>query len=81
MRRLVLLLLVLPLLAAVPQAGRPLIAVGGIAHESNSFNPAKTLLEDFALRPTGPLPQILDQWAKANDICSGYVEGARKYGL
>ena len=81
MRRVVLLLLALPLLAAVPQAGRPRIAVGGIAHESNSFNPAKTLLEDFARRETAPLPQILDEWAKANDICSGYVEGARKYGL
>lgn len=65
----------------VKAQSQPLIAVGGISHESNSFNPAKTGLADFHRRKTGPLNEVLQQWSKSNDIISGYVEGARQFGL
>ena len=32
------------------QTSKPRIAVAGISHESNSFNPAKTVLADFGWR-------------------------------
>jgi microcystin degradation protein MlrC len=64
-----------------PQARQPLIAVGGIAHESNSFNPSKTQLSDFSRRKTAPVGEVLQEWSKSSDIISGYVEGARRFGL
>ncbi len=73
--------LILFLASIVSAQNLPLIAVGGIGHESNSFNPAKTGLADFHLRKIGPLEQLLEDWSKSNDIISGYVEGARRYGL
>lgn len=75
-----LLLLVLPLFLSA-QSRQPLIAVGGISHESNSFNPAKTELNDFSRRKTAPVEQVLEEWSKSSDIVSGYVEGARRFGL
>jgi microcystin degradation protein MlrC len=74
------LLLLLPLFPWA-QTRQPLIAVGGIAHESNSFNPAKTQLSDFSRRKTAPIEEVLQEWSKSSDIISGYVEGARRYGL
>ena len=75
----VLLVLFAPFLCA--QARQPLIAVGGIAHESNSFNPSKTQLSDFSRRKTAPIEEVLQEWSKSSDIISGYVEGARRFGL
>jgi microcystin degradation protein MlrC len=63
------------------QSSRPRIAVGGISHESNSFNPAKTQLADFERRRVEPVDQALLEWSKSNDEVSGYVEGARRFGL
>jgi len=63
------------------QTRQPLIAVGGIAHESNSFNPAKTGLKDFSRRKLAPVEAVLQEWSKSSDIISGYVEGARRFGL
>src|SRR5262245_13927758 len=74
-----LLVLLTPFLSA--QARQPLIAVGGISHESNSFNPAKTQLSDFVRRRISPVNEVLQEWSKSNDIVSGYVEGARRFGL
>ena len=74
------LLLVLPLFLCA-QSRQPLIAVGGISHESNSFNPAKTQLDDFSRRKTAPVDEVLEEWSKSSDIVSGYVEGARRFGL
>src|SRR6185437_16315894 len=39
---------------ASPQERRPIIAIGGIMHESDTFNPAKTGLSDFTRRRTTP---------------------------
>jgi microcystin degradation protein MlrC len=63
------------------QDRRPLIAIGGIMHESDTFNPARTGLADFMRRPTRPPAQALEQWSKSNDELSGYIEGAHSYGL
>ncbi|MBI3695487.1 MAG: M81 family metallopeptidase [Acidobacteria bacterium] len=63
------------------QTGRPRIAIGGISHESDSFNPAKTGLADFNRRPTAPRETVLEEWLKASDTVSGYVEGARRFDL
>jgi microcystin degradation protein MlrC len=63
------------------QTRRPLIAVGGIRHESNSFNPAKTSLADFAAERDISPKEFLHRNALANNIASGYIEGARLHGL
>ena len=63
------------------ESARPRIAIGGISHESNSFNPSKTKLADFKRRNTEPFDQVLLEWAKSNDEVSGYIEGARRFGL
>src|SRR5262245_60387266 len=63
------------------QTRQPLIAVGGISHESNSFNPSKTQLKDFSRRKVTPADEVLQEWSKSSDIISGYVEGARRFGL
>ena len=71
-------LLAIPLF---PQKRLPVIAIGGIRHESNSFNPAKTQLADFAIRKVTAIDEALAEWAKSNDEISGYIEGARRLGL
>ncbi|HZT31937.1 MAG TPA: M81 family metallopeptidase [Bryobacteraceae bacterium] len=73
--------LVLCATAALAQTHHPLIAVGGIKHESDSFNPAKTGLHDFRIRPVSTPEATLAEWAKAKDEISGFVLGARQYGL
>jgi microcystin degradation protein MlrC len=55
----------------------PVIAIGGIMHESDTFNPAKTGLADFTRRRTAPRDAALAEWARSNDEISGYIEGAR----
>src|SRR5262245_29238743 len=84
MRILTMFILILPFCFAsslTAQSSRPRIAVGGISHESNSFNPAKTQLADFERRRVEPVDQALLEWSKSNDEVSGYVEGARRFGL
>ncbi len=67
--------------AALAQTSRPRIAVAGIKHESDSFNPIKTERKDFPIRPVTTPEATLAEWAKAKDEVSGYVLGARQYGL
>src|SRR5262245_45298985 len=74
------LLLLFPVVLSA-QSRRPLIAIGGISHESNSFNPARTTYADFHRREAASIDQVLREWAKTNDEVSGYIEGARQYGL
>lgn len=75
-----LLLVALPL-AALAQSGRPVVAVGGISHESNSFNPSKTGLADFGDRPVLQRDVFLRESANQNTTTSGFIEGARQFGL
>jgi microcystin degradation protein MlrC len=66
---------------AAAQSSRPLIAIGGIMHESNSFHSVKTRLEDFNRRQTAPGTDLIARWADNNDEVAGFIEGARKHGL
>src|SRR5690242_1311141 len=67
------------------QSHRPLVAVGGISHETNTFNPRKTSLADFELGvgAAGILRggQIIAEMTKANGPISGFIEGAKEYGF
>ena len=62
--------------AAQTRQARPRIAIGQIAHESNSFNPAHTGLQDF-LRRSDSIAEL----RKEKDEVGGYLEGCERYGL
>jgi microcystin degradation protein MlrC len=65
--------------AAVAQNRRFLVAIGGLMHESNSFNPAKTVVSDFeGMRGATPLQgaDLLAALRKSNTEVSGYLDGA-----
>src|SRR5262249_61279466 len=84
MRRLALFLAAALALSA--QSRRPVVAVGGILHETNTFNPAKTNLADFEIglaEGQGIVhgPQLIRDQEGGSTIVSGYIEGARRYGL
>jgi microcystin degradation protein MlrC len=73
--------LLLAILCSVAWGQKPVIAVGGILHESNSFHSVKTRLEDFQRRE-GATPQAtLDLWADNLDEVAGFVHGGRSGGL
>src|SRR5690554_1099423 len=62
----------------------PIIGVAGISHESNSFSSQKTTLNDFNVR-FGETPE---EWAESffsqansQTTSSGYIEGAKRFGL
>src|SRR6516225_11623367 len=76
-----LLFFVSALMASPAPDRRPLIAIGSVMHESDTFNPSKTELSDFTLRRTTPREQALEESSKSNDEISGYIEGARRYDL
>jgi microcystin degradation protein MlrC len=63
------------------QTRTPRVAVAGFMHESNSFNLDRTALADFVRRPTEPAAEALAHWEKSQDVISGFVEGARRFGL
>jgi microcystin degradation protein MlrC len=80
--RLILAILLLALsAAALGQTPRPRIAVAGISHESNSFNPAKTGLVEFRRVRFTPGEKALKELAQRNDMLAGYAEGALRHGL
>jgi microcystin degradation protein MlrC len=59
------------------QTRRFVVGIGGIMHESNSFNPAMTTLADFGAggkMPTGT--DAVSLWRKSNNEVSGYLEAA-----
>lgn len=65
---------------------RPVIGMGGIVHETNTFNPRKTTLADFETGIGGAKgtlrgQEILTLSAHANNTPAGFIEGAGKYGL
>ncbi len=69
-------------LAAQP---RPRIAVGGISHETNTFNPHKTTYADFeeGIGAAGILRgmEIIRDAELGNSVMSGVVAGAKQYNL
>ena len=65
--------------SALAQTRRFVVAIGGIMHESNSFNPAKTMVSDFeGMRGTTTLTgaDLLASLRKSNTEISGYLDGA-----
>ena len=55
------------------------VAIGGVKHESNSFNPAKTVLSDFdGMRGTTTLTgaALLESLKEQNTELSGFLEAA-----
>ncbi len=72
--------LLIPLLA-LAQAPRPRIAIGGILHESNSFNPARTGLREFDRKTPEAGRDTLAEWADNNDEIAGFIDGGRRLGL
>ena len=66
---------------AMAEDRRPRIAVGGISHESNSFNPARTTLDEFGRWKDVTAEEFFTAAAGSSSIVGGYVEGARQFGL
>ncbi len=69
---------------SLPEAwaqNRPRIAITGILHETNSFNIAPTTRQDFIVREFTSPAQALQEWAQNSDDVSGYIAGAKEYGL
>jgi microcystin degradation protein MlrC len=62
------------------QTRRPLVAIGSIMHESNSFNPAKTTVKDYHVEER-PAPDLLERWSRSNSEVAGYIEGGQKAGI
>jgi microcystin degradation protein MlrC len=57
---------------------RKMVALGGIMHESLSFNPSLTRRAEFAVRRTEPRLQALAEWAKNQDEVAGCIEEAAR---
>jgi len=73
-------LLLLASALAAAESKRPLIAIGGINHESNTFNPRKTDLSLFT-RLDISAEEFLRETAKSNSTTSGFIAGANLYGF
>jgi microcystin degradation protein MlrC len=76
-----LLILFLIALTAAAQPRRFLVGVGGLMHESNSFNPAKTTLADFGPNRGTSGDDVLTSWRSGNTELAGYLEGADQEGF
>ena len=68
------------------QSRKPLIAVGGIVHETNTFNPKKTTIADFEAGIGGDHgilrgPAIITESRNANNTVAGFIAGAEASGL
>src|SRR2546428_13160378 len=61
--------------------GRPVVGIGGIMHESNSFNPAKTTLQDYDIQEPAPGNDVLARWERSISELSGYIAGAKEAGF
>ena len=60
---------------------KPLIAIGGIQHESNSFSTAKTTVADFERNNLTRDDDIVPTWCESKHEVGGYIEGAASYGF
>jgi microcystin degradation protein MlrC len=76
----------LSVLLVSAQSHPPLIAIGGVMHETDTFNPAKTDLADFEVglaEGQGILrgDELIKAEENGSTIVSGYIEGARRFGV
>ena len=76
-----LVLFAVPALLLCAETGKPRIAVGGISHETDTFNPRKTGLADFGWKEGGPDDDFLQDHEMASTTISGYLEAAQRFGL
>ncbi|HEX6384633.1 MAG TPA: M81 family metallopeptidase [Anaerolineae bacterium] len=53
------------------------VAIGGILHESNTFNPRLTGLADFRLQRED---EVIRWWGEAHHEMGGFIEGAARNG-
>ncbi|MBK9169947.1 MAG: M81 family metallopeptidase [Bryobacterales bacterium] len=67
--------------AAIAQQKRPLVAVTGMSHESNSFFPSKTTAADFGGLAVRPAADVIRESEKASTMVSGYIAGSREFGF
>ena len=68
------------------QSRKPLIGVGGIVHETNTFNPKKTTMADFEEGIGGAHgilrgQAVITESRNANNTVSGFIAGAEETGL
>lgn len=54
------------------------VAIGGILHESNTFNPALTRLGDFVVSRGD---QVVSTWRGSYHEIGGFIEGASRHGF
>src|SRR5262245_13162049 len=65
-------------------AQRFTVGIGGISHESNSFNPTKTTVADFGVIRGAAISSFADSlelWRKSNTEVTGYLDGADEEGF
>ena len=58
----------------------PIIAIGGIMHESNTFNPVPTDLEAFESGTLAVGDEIFNIFSEAHHEVGGFIQGASEYG-
>jgi len=67
-------------------AQKPVVGIGGIMHETNTFNAKKTDMAVFeeSIRGAEGIvrgEKIIEEFSEANNTTSGFIQGAKKYGL
>ena len=72
--------------ALIAQPRKPLIGVGGIVHETNTFNPKKTTIADFEAGIGGAHgilrgAAVIAESRNANNTVAGFIAGAEASGL
>jgi len=60
---------------------KPLIAIGGMLHESNTYSEARTGVAEFTRDGLFRGDEILAEYSKGNSEISGYIAGAEEYGF
>jgi microcystin degradation protein MlrC len=64
----------------ITSTGRPVVGVGYLIHESNSFNSEPTTLAEFRYREGPDLKTTLELWSIGHTEAAGFVEGAAAAG-
>lgn len=72
---------VLILLSQSVAADNPLIAIGGMLHESNTYSEARTGVAQFTRDGLFRGDEILAEYSKGNNEITGYIEGSKEYGF
>ncbi len=62
-------------------SARPIVAIASIMHESNSFNPDPTTLNDFEFRQHETLEGTLRNWSTGDTEVAGLVDESARAGF